>query len=447
LSDIMDRADLQAFIRTTRAALTALLAASPTAHERAHLLFIQGALDLLSAQGEEAGAGQREISAPLKVLVVDDREPERAAAMEVLTRMGHLVDGVAAGFRATGRMMRAVASNEPYGAVLLHTGLKDVVAADLAKSMQREPRWMQPKVALLGVAADAAPIGVGGLPDPLTDAAFRAWLTAAPAPDPVVLVADDSRVNQKLAEAMLRRLGYRALIVDDGVKAVAQHQAQGVIAVLMDGQMPELDGYAATAAIRALEAKQGDGTHLPIIGLTADSFAHPQALAAGMDDCLIKPVTFEDLYLTLARFLGPAPTAPTPTLDPMPSAFIGAPQPTVRMPSRLTLDNEALRQLRLVSGDDSLLREVCQQFLADLPSRQRALQAALNNLQWEDVARLAHALKSASRAVGAATLGNLCEALEHPAPTPPPPHLTLADALTDACAQAHRALRALLGDI
>jgi CheY-like chemotaxis protein len=421
----MDHTQLEAFIQTTRAALDALLRGSTPPAARGYLVSIRAALDALSAQ-------QPAQALPLKVLVIDERDAQRVAAVDLLTRTGHAADGVSAGFRATGRLMRAVASGEPYQAVLIHVALKDSPAPELARAIQQEPRWQSPRVALLG-GDHAATASLLALPDPLTADALRAWLHAQPAEPPVVLVADDSRVSQKLAEAMLRRLGYRPLVVDDGVKAVAQHGAPGVVAVLMDGQMPDMDGYGATAAIRALEARRGDGTRLPIIGMTADTFARPQALAAGMDDCLTKPVTFDDLSDALCRLLGPPPTPPL------------SGQPQASAPPRAPLEAEALRQLRLVSGDDSLLREVCEHLLADLPARQRALTAAITAHDWEEAARIAHALKSAARAVGATDLANLCATLERPNPPPPPPHATLTAALTDACHQTTTALRSLLG--
>jgi two-component system, sensor histidine kinase and response regulator len=116
----------------------------------------------------------------------------------------------------------------------------------------------------------------------------------------VILVADDDQVNQIVAAGMLEAIGYQSQLVDDGVEVVAAIEQATYAAVLMDCQMPRLDGYEATRAIRRRE--QG-GTHVPIIALTAFSLpgGRETCLAAGMDDYLTKPITITILREALAR--------------------------------------------------------------------------------------------------------------------------------------------------
>jgi CheY-like chemotaxis protein len=118
-----------------------------------------------------------------------------------------------------------------------------------------------------------------------------------------VLVAEDNPINRLVAAGLLERLGYAVETVDNGRQAVETVERERYNLVLMDLHMPELDGFAATAAIRAQE--QGTGRHLPIVALTAD--AQPQdaegSLAAGMDDHLTKPVTLERLAAVLERWV------------------------------------------------------------------------------------------------------------------------------------------------
>jgi len=148
-----------------------------------------------------------------------------------------------------------------------------------------------PDVRLLHVAPVAEPAPAGA--DPL-----RA--THLP-PSPTILVAEDNIVNQKVAAAMLRRLGYHVELVGDGREAIEAAARGGYAAILMDCQMPHVDGLAATAAIRRLS---GALARTPIIGCTA--FASPRdrerCLASGMDDYLAKPVRPEALSSMLQRW-------------------------------------------------------------------------------------------------------------------------------------------------
>jgi PAS domain S-box-containing protein len=116
-----------------------------------------------------------------------------------------------------------------------------------------------------------------------------------------VLVVEDNAVNQLVAVSMLERVGIVTKVADDGAAALRLLQAGRYDAVLMDVQMPVLDGYAATAQIRARD----DWRTLPVIAMTANALPgdRERALAAGMDDCVLKPVEAETLYATLARWL------------------------------------------------------------------------------------------------------------------------------------------------
>jgi CheY-like chemotaxis protein len=118
-----------------------------------------------------------------------------------------------------------------------------------------------------------------------------------------VLVAEDNPVNQRVAVRMLERLGVGADVASDGREAIESFDRQPYDAILMDCQMPELDGFEATAAIRA---REGHGRCTPIIAMTASAMRgdRERCLAAGMDDYLAKPVTIENLRAVLRRWLG-----------------------------------------------------------------------------------------------------------------------------------------------
>jgi CheY-like chemotaxis protein len=118
-----------------------------------------------------------------------------------------------------------------------------------------------------------------------------------------VLVAEDNPINRLVAVSLLQGLGYAVETVENGRQAVETVERERYDLVLMDLHMPELDGFAATAAMRAQE--QGTGRHLPIVALTADALAGDveKSLAAGMDDHLTKPVTRERLAAVVERWV------------------------------------------------------------------------------------------------------------------------------------------------
>jgi two-component system sensor histidine kinase/response regulator len=120
-----------------------------------------------------------------------------------------------------------------------------------------------------------------------------------------VLLAEDNRLNQIVAAGTLKKLGYEVTIVDGGIAAVEACRLESFDVVVMDVMMPDLDGYGATAQIRALEADRGKG-HTPIIGLSARAMDGDReiAIAAGFSDYLTKPLREVELRDALHRWIG-----------------------------------------------------------------------------------------------------------------------------------------------
>jgi CheY-like chemotaxis protein len=125
--------------------------------------------------------------------------------------------------------------------------------------------------------------------------------SAAPA---LVLIVDDDRTVQKVVGRVLKHLGFRTESAADGAEALAAHASRAFDAILMDCQMPVMDGFQATKAIRSAET--ATGTHTPIIALTAMQAARKRCLDVGMDDYLEKPVSPDNLAAAIRRAISRA---------------------------------------------------------------------------------------------------------------------------------------------
>ena len=132
---------------------------------------------------------------------------------------------------------------------------------------------------------------------------------------PLALVVEDNPVNQRIAIKMVTRLGFRVHTAENGIEAMRKVKTRRYDVILMDCQMPEMDGYDATRAIRDMEAALA---RTPIIAVTANAMPsdRDRCLAAGMDDFLSKPLTMAALQLVLTRVVEPPRVSPTPARRP-----------------------------------------------------------------------------------------------------------------------------------
>ncbi len=223
-----------------------------------------------------------------------------------------------------------------------------------------------------------------------------------------VLLAEDNGVNQVVARNMLKSLGCTHEIVPNGRDAVDAIHGGRFDLVLMDCQMPVMDGYAASRAIRDWEASQAGAPRVPIVALTANALVGDAeaCLASGMDDHLAKPYTRKQLAQAIARWL------PADQVE-----RIGAPSTEVAATSpppatEPVLDSAALDNIRSLDDDGAVLGEVIQMYLDEAPGHLGALREALVAGDAEGLGRVAHALKSASFNVGAMGLGEICRRVE-----------------------------------
>jgi CheY-like chemotaxis protein/HPt (histidine-containing phosphotransfer) domain-containing protein len=229
-----------------------------------------------------------------------------------------------------------------------------------------------------------------------------------------ILLAEDNLVNQEVALGMLERLGCTADTVATGKDAAAAVAHTPYELILMDCEMPDMDGFAATRSIRSYEGTQ-TRQRLPIIALTAHTIQSifDQCRQAGMDDCLTKPFRLEQLQEILVRWLPKHPVS-APLCSPAVSVLNTTAAGAGTTDNAPVLDPQALNHLRAMQrqGRPSLLHKIGQLYLVHTPQKLADLRDALNHKDAYRVEFAAHSLKSSSANVGAMTLTALCQELE-----------------------------------
>ena len=204
-----------------------------------------------------------------------------------------------------------------------------------------------------------------------------------------VLVVDDNATNQKVAALMLEELNCRVDLAANGREAVEMHALLPYDVVFMDCEMPEMDGFEATAAIRQREA---GGRRVPIIAMTAKAMQgdRDRCLAAGMDDYISKPVMMDELERTLDRHYA-APAAP----------------------KRTALDPEAFGRLLRIAHDDELqLRPLFDTFFEDAEKRVASMREGFAGGNGAAIASAAHGIRGGALNLGAKTVAEIGERIE-----------------------------------
>jgi len=231
-----------------------------------------------------------------------------------------------------------------------------------------------------------------------------------------VLVVDDHTTNQKVGRLMLENLGCSVDVSANGREAVQMLDLLPYDVVFMDCEMPEMDGFEATAEIRRRHAAK---RHVPIVAMTAKAVQgdRERCLGAGMDDYISKPVRLEDLEAALLRWADLRP--PTSVLRP-PTSNLSASGPTAAAsrpqapPATPALDPAVTERLRSLAQatSPSVLNEIYQAFLGSADDYLPALRQAVQAGDSEALSRTAHAVREASANIGGQTLAELCQQLE-----------------------------------
>ena len=222
-----------------------------------------------------------------------------------------------------------------------------------------------------------------------------------PAKQPLrILLAEDNVTNQKLAVAILEKQGHTIKVVGDGKQAIEAYEKEPFDVVLMDMQMPEVDGLEATVSIRSLE--RSTGRHTPIIALTANAMIgdRERCLNAGMDDYLSKPLRADDLFATIEKLvISRIPVSATPAggagSGPAPDAIFNY-QASVQQ----------------VGDDPELLTQLVAVFLEQLPLLLPPLEKAVANRDPKAIRQAAHALCSSVSVIAAPRAKDIARKLE-----------------------------------
>jgi PAS domain S-box-containing protein len=345
-----------------------------------------------------------------RLLVVDDNETNRRILRDMLGAEGVAVYEAPRADAGLEALRRAAATRAPYDLAILDAQMPDQDGFALATVIRADPALATTRLLILtsaGQRGDGERCRQLGIQAYLTKPIARADLIeavgvvladAAPAgaaSDLItrhsiaesrdtlrVLLAEDNPVNQQVAAAMLTKRGHTVDVVGNGREAVTAVGTRRYDVVLMDIQMPEMDGFAATHAIRALP----EGRTLPIIALTAHALSgeRERCLAHGMSGYLAKPFKAHDLFMAVEGRGGPDPSA------------AAAPPPPV--------DVAAFRQTMHEAGAAEAADGILATFVTSAPERLAALTAAAAGADAEPIQRAAHAFRSAATTIGAHAL-------------------------------------------
>ena len=363
--------------------------------------------------------GTREDIRGMSVLVVDDSGTNRLILHEMLASWEMRPTLVASARDALAAMENADREGKPFGLLLVDGYMPEMDGFTLVEKLRESSRFASATVLMLtsadgdGGAERCRALGIAAqLLKPIKSRDLRAAIVralgraapeqpAAPVGDVLdarsahpsrILIAEDNLVNQKLAVAVLERWGHTVEVADNGRTALAAVARERFAVVLMDVQMPTMDGLQATMEIRAGEAHTGE--HVPIVAMTARTMSgdREKCLEAGMDAYVSKPFELEELFATLEPILARRAAGPTPLGNARRRGRTRRHSaPVAAVPPRDIVDATAL--IDAVGGDRKLLSELVALFRVEGPRRLEALRSALSANDAAGVEAAAHGLK------------------------------------------------------
>ena len=422
----------------------------------------------------EKQARQKRTTAPLtlgpvnltqaRILIVDDNQTNRMVLKKNVEALGSRVEAVSSGAKGLETLRNAHRAGDPFHLVLLDMQMPGMDGEQTARAIKSDPAAKEAKILILtsmghrGDAIRLEALGCSGyLLKPvkqqmLFDAVIavlgrqeeresglvtRHTLSEQRKLGLRILLAEDNAINQKLAIVLLQKAGYSVDAVDSGAQALQKVQMNQYSAVLMDVQMPDMDGLEATQQIRQLE--KSTGHHIPIIAMTAHAMQgdRERCLEAGMDDYITKPLQPKVLFNALERWaqVADSPQVVEESIEDYSSqespfsemieddlfgegAFTASSVTTEAAPlAQNTLKTDTVpvnfeTVLDRFDGDQDFMREMFQEYKGQLSERVFEIRAAAQDGDAPRLARLAHNLKGVSLNFSADSLSHVALALE-----------------------------------
>jgi CheY-like chemotaxis protein/HPt (histidine-containing phosphotransfer) domain-containing protein len=369
------------------------------------------------------------------ILVVDDNATQRRVLSEYLAGLGMIVTAADSGQAALKMLRSATGAGKPYSVAIVDDGMPELHGLHPTDPRAADALVIPRLIRLTDLGGKSAQTSANGsaargsISKPIHLGQLRACLRAvfglateqAPAQKEYevvaslpeienvsgrLLLAEDNVINQRVAVAMLSGAAHQVDAVPNGAEAVIAAAGEAYDAILMDCQMPEMDGYEATAAIRSHE---GSNRHTPIIALTAGARLEDRqrCMEAGMDAYLAKPINKEALLSVVAQSMRKE-TGPMATLVPSQCNEI---EPTLDL-----VFVDELSSIGDAAGQD-FLGELLEQFGRDTDSLLSELRDRLDNSDTDEVRRIAHKIKGSAGQLGGRRLTSSCAKLETDAPT------------------------------
>ena len=373
------------------------------------------------------------VFASSRLLIVDDNETNRRILTHMASSWGIRNEAVESAGEALAHLCAAAADGDPYTVAILDGQMPGMDGIELARAIKSDRNIASTRLVMLTSmgrdgARRAAMNGIEAfltkpvkqsalldilvsitLPGTLAEAVETSQLIERPAPasgaapeNLRVLVAEDNSVNQKVALRMLAKLGYRSDVVANGVEAVEAVKRIPYDLVLMDCNMPDMDGFEATREIRALDGAAGKTV---IIAMTANALEgdRERCLAAGMTDYVPKPVTQKDLGEKIAQWVHRNGTGALP-----------APRSRENPMELPILDRTRLEELYELQDDpdEVWVAQLVEQYFEDAATRLAHMRAAYTSSDNTALTRHAHALKGSSNNLGARRVAQISEHLQ-----------------------------------
>jgi len=340
------------------------------------------------------------------VLIVDDNDSNRQIMGDLFTQWGMLTTTVASSQAALKELSQA---QQPFKLLLIDSILSDTSGFELVKQIQAQQLYNKAIVMLLSSGMDTAEIGLcqsmglsGYIVKPMSHSDILDELHSvfdlsiiAHHIEPEtskqrltralnILVAEDNIINQKLAYSLLSKQGHQVVIANNGLEAVHEFKTHHYDLILMDFQMPEMDGLEATQEIRSLE--QSEQQRIPIIAMTANAMKEDRerALSAGMDDYISKPIDSALLFNTIGKYANQLPEEKTQE----------------KPDSSLQTSNWDAALSRL-EGDTEILELLSSMFITEQKGYLKNINTAFNAQDWELLKRELHTLKGVCSTLGA----------------------------------------------